>query len=160
MERRSEIDPGKWSRFWAKVDKSAGPERCWPWLGYRNKGGYGRHIVGWTSYAHRVAYWFAVGPFDLNLDVLHECDRPACCNPDHLWLGTSADNLQDASSKGRTSRLRGEKSSNHKLTWRKVREIRRRYAADGGPSQHALAAEYDVTQVAIHHIVTKVTWIE
>jgi len=155
MDKRAEIDTVKWDRFWAKVDQSAGPDKCWPWLGYRNKGGYGRHIVGWTDYAHRVAYWFAVGPFDLDLDVLHECGNPACCNPDHLRLGTAVDSLTS-----RRPRARGEHAVNAKLTWRAVRDIRRRYAAKPGPSQHALAREYGVSQVTIHHIVTKVTWIE
>jgi hypothetical protein len=105
-----------------------------------------------------VAYRFGVGPFNLAFDILHTCDNPPCCNPAHLFVGTAKINLQDASRKGRTARLRGEAANVHKLTWAKVREIRR-LVADGAPTRH-VAAEFGVTQATISHITTKKTWVE
>ena len=143
-------------RFWSKVDQSAGPTGCWPWQGSRTPNGYGRHAAGWTSYAHRVAYRYTFGPFALDLDVLHRCDNPPCCNPAHLFLGTARDNLRDASAKGRTARRTGEDSPRHKLTWEQVHAIRRRLG-DGAPTR-TLAREYGVSQVTIVHIGTGRTW--
>jgi hypothetical protein len=87
--------------FWAKVDKL--DSKCWEWTGAKNKWGYG--AVG-KNYkilrAHRVAWELhhnAVVPNGLM--VCHTCDNRLCCNPDHLWLGTAADNQQDMVKKGR-----------------------------------------------------------
>lgn len=89
------------SRFWALVSVSD-PEECWPWLGTRVGVGYGRVQVDRVrTVAHRVAYELAVGPIPEGLLVLHRCDNPPCCNPKHLFVGTSSDNAQDALAKGR-----------------------------------------------------------
>lgn len=90
-------------RFWAKVKKSDG---CWLWTGSLIKG-YGQfhlprtHAVQQTVYAHRFAWEQTNGPIADNLSVLHRCDTPRCCRPDHLFLGTQQDNLADARTKGR-----------------------------------------------------------
>jgi hypothetical protein len=96
------------------------------------------------------------------LDICHTCDNEPCCNPAHLWAGTAQDNIRDARDKGRlggwADGRSGERVWNHKLTWRKVREIRAK--AGAGQSQHALGHEYGVSQVAIHFVVTGKTWRE
>lgn len=68
--------------------------------------------------AHRVAWIIANGQFDRSLCILHKCDNPVCVRPDHLFLGTVADNNQDKLDKGRmyTGDTRGEKSGNAKMT--------------------------------------------
>lgn len=71
---------------------------CWLWDGYVNRGGYGRFGEG---YAHRYSYEKLVGVIPPGLFVLHKCDVPSCVNPNHLWLGTQADNLADMRNKGR-----------------------------------------------------------
>jgi hypothetical protein len=76
---------------------------CWEFQGNRNKGGYGRIGEGRENVflAHRVAYHYLVTPIDESVDVLHRCDNPPCCNPDHLFLGSQSDNAKDMWAKGR-----------------------------------------------------------
>lgn len=86
-------------RFWAKVRKSDG---CWPWIKSRQPYGYGRfNYQGKQVQAHRVAWILTNGPIPDDLCVLHSCDNPPCCNPDHLFLGTKGDNNRDCIRKGR-----------------------------------------------------------
>lgn len=86
--------------LWGRVDKSGGPEACWPWTGARHKG-YGMIGIARKKHGtHRVAYALATGdPGDLH--VCHACDNPPCCNPAHLFLGTHQDNMRDLVAKGR-----------------------------------------------------------
>ncbi len=91
------------ARFWAKVVPAVGDE-CWGWNASRNNKGYG--VVGFPSkagkvYAHRVSWEIHYWPIPDGLFVLHRCDNPICCNPRHLFLGTSADNVRDMIEKGR-----------------------------------------------------------
>ena len=72
---------------------------CWEWRGLRDKHGYGRK--GPYKTTHRLAWEWANGPVPAGMCVLHRCDNPPCCNPDHLFLGTQADNLADMVAKGR-----------------------------------------------------------
>lgn len=75
---------------------------CIEWSGARNEKGYGRlKLRGEQCYAHRVAYEQAFGPIPEGLLVLHSCDNPPCINPEHLSVGTYADNHRDMIQKGR-----------------------------------------------------------
>jgi hypothetical protein len=80
------------------------PNECWPWKGRVSSTGYGtiKHR-GRTLKAHRVAYEMANGPIPDGLVVMHICDNPPCCNPNHLRLGTVADNNNDRDQKGRNA---------------------------------------------------------
>lgn len=75
---------------------------CLEWAGYRDRGGYGR-LNG--KLAHRLAFIEAFGGSIDGLVVMHLCDNPPCCNPEHLRLGTMAENMADAQRKGR---MRGQ----------------------------------------------------
>ena len=94
--------------FWLKVDKSAGPDGCWLYTGFRKWDGYGwlaRKFPGDAKprylTAHRYSWMLTHGEPPKGIQVLHRCDNPPCCNPSHLWLGTHQDNHADKSAKGR-----------------------------------------------------------
>lgn len=95
------------TRFQAKVKQGSSAE-CWPWTGGTISKGYGQFNAGRdaygiqdTRYAHRVAFQIATGIDPHDAVVMHACDNPPCCNPNHLRLGTQAENMADAAGKGR-----------------------------------------------------------
>jgi hypothetical protein len=150
------------NRFWSYVQKGSGDE-CWEWVGARIAAGYGEIMLSAKMYrAHRLSYEIVVGPIDLGLEVCHKCDNPACVRPDHLFLGTHKQNMQDMARKGRWGHSPNQAGENHgcaKLTWGQVREIRSNYAELHEP-QRSIAARYGVTQTTILHIVHNKTWRE
>lgn len=96
--------PGEFAeRFWSQVRKSEG---CWEWMGTRDPSGYGLTYFGAALKAYRVAWELTHGPIPAGLHVCHACDNPPCCRPDHLWLGTHRDNMDDMVAKGRSVRGR------------------------------------------------------
>lgn len=90
-------------RFWEKVDTQSGP--CWNWLGGTSNFGHGRFRTGKASegmvLAHRFAWEDIMSPVPEEKLVLHKCDNPRCVNPQHLFIGTYKDNMQDMIRKGR-----------------------------------------------------------
>lgn len=140
------------AEFWSRVDRSAGPGACWPWKGYSShQAGYGRLVWRRHLYhAHRLAHEVAHGPIPARLYVLHSCDNPPCCNPDHLSVGTNQDNLRDAAAKGRTAR------ANALLTWDSVAEIRRRAAS--GETGQSLATAFGISKSAACRVINGTTW--
>lgn len=96
------LDASVIARFWRKVDRSGGPNACWPWKAGTHHFGHGAFRIHKTQVqAHRVAYALIEGPVRDDIDVLHTCDNPPCCNPAHLYLGTQADNNRDRTVRGR-----------------------------------------------------------
>lgn len=138
------------SNFWTRT-KPVGD--CIEWQGAKIRG-YGRLRVG--SYgkivgAHRVAYFIANRVDPAHLCVLHKCDNPSCVNPEHLFLGTAADNVSDKMSKGRH-----KSSQKAKLSKPQVREIVRRILAGEGNTQ--IAKDYAVCHASIHAIRYQRSW--
>ena len=116
------------AKFWDRVDKTGGPDSCWPWKMSKCVDGYGK----WAMYvdgkqhhlrAHMVALQFSGSDrSDAAPYSLHSCDNPPCCNPAHLRWGTHAQNVQDAIDRGRV--LMGEDKIESVLTDAVVRLIR------------------------------------
>jgi len=114
--------------FWNSVEKTEG---CWFWKlscrSYRNGlPRYGQvRVAGRNRSAHRVAWELAFGPIPDGFDVLHKCDNPACCRPDHLYLGDDFDNVRDKHERGRVNyQIRKAQLASRRLTLEQVREIR------------------------------------
>jgi hypothetical protein len=153
---------------WARIEKQPGENGCWLWTGPTFKsGGYGAIKVGGRKgkvlRVHRLVWEWERGPIPDGLKVCHHCDTPACVRPEHLFLGTDADNVRDKMAKGRyvfPSRESAPKGEDHhwcQLTEEQVIEIRERYAT-GYETCASLAYAYDVSFTNIHAIVTRRSW--
>ncbi len=90
-------------RFWSKVDRSGGPDACWPWTAHRGSDGYGKTWTGHCKImAHRFALELTDGPATFEgAEAMHACDNRPCCNPAHLRWGTRRENAADMVAKGR-----------------------------------------------------------
>lgn len=96
---------------------------CIRFTGHLDGEGYGRIMVARVKYmAHRLSYYLNNGPIPDGYVVRHKCDNPSCINPEHLEVGTQADNIADKVSRGRQAR--GSGVGRAILTEESVREIR------------------------------------
>lgn len=86
--------------FWKKIKKT---DTCWLWTAScKGNNGYGAFKVDHKlEHAHRVMYRLVFGEIPKGLQVLHRCDNPKCVNPDHLFIGTIRNNMDDMVKKGR-----------------------------------------------------------
>lgn len=136
---------------------------CWEWTKSRTRKGYGR--IGKTS-THRLAYELFCSTIPPGMWVLHKCDNPPCFRPDHLFLGTSDDNIADMIAKGRNCKgdkhracqvlLHGSANPLAKLTEQQAIEIRELVAQGAGKSE--LARRFNVSPTLITNIVLKRVW--
>lgn len=148
------LDHGR--HFWERVDKSGGPDACWPWLKSMDNHGYGCSWDGEKVVkAHIRAFIFTYGyqpPM-----ARHSCDNPPCCNPVHLLGGTQWENMGDAADRNRIAF--GEDHGMVKLTEQNVLIIRKRYTSrsctNGG---RALGREFGVSCSTIQAIIHKKHW--
>ena len=180
-----ELSPELIERFWSRVDVK-GPDECWPWMAARSNKQYGYFVLKGRVMlrAHRIAYRLHYGT-DALPEALHTCDFPPCCNPFHLFAGTTKDNAVDRAKKGRghqgdkhwtrtnPEKIRrgddsvmrqrpelvraGERHHNARLTILQVIEIRTRFA-NGEQDFPAMGREYGVSDWAIRNIVNRRSW--
>lgn len=162
-------------RFWSRVRMGDG---CWEWQGSRTQFGYGKiKVQGVERTTHRFSWELANGPIPPGAYILHRCDNPPCVRPDHLFLGTQADNIHDMDDKDRRNApsehlgargeahwtrqkpeaaARGERVGGSKLTADDVREIRR--LRTEGLTLKVIAARFGVTFTNVDMIVNHQTW--
>lgn len=133
---------------------------CWIWMLGLTSAGYGQFGIGTDKsvLAHRFSFEAFIGEIPKGMLVCHHCDTPACCNPDHLFLGSHKDNMHDMIKKGRNNNPSGILCFNSKLTESSVSDIRDSYKS--GTSQGALAKKYNINQSTVSLIINKKTWRE
>lgn len=122
--------------------------------GYHHFYKYGQRCL-----AHRHIWEECFGSIPNDLFVLHRCDNKCCINPEHLFLGTPADNSKDMVAKGRQTH--GQRCWEAKLTFEKAQEIRQRfkpYPYRGINCARLLAKEFGVSRAAIYRIAKNETW--
>ena len=128
---------------------------CWNVVSHapNKKGGYPCHYIQRTKI--RLARWLweeLFGVIPEGMEVCHHCDNPKCINPEHLFLATHRENMQDCAKKGRVPIRRGENNPSAKLTVEDIREIRSRYRELGDSHSEKygrvtrLAQEFGVTR--------------
>lgn len=141
-------------RFWPNVQKGL-PGECWTWTRSVNRYGYGKFAVGRKEYnASRMAYILANGGIAEGKVVCHRCDNPLCCNPSHLFAGTTEENNKDAKAKNRTAY--GVRNYKAKLTESDVLDIRERVAA--GAMKADIARRYRVDKALVGRICAGLLW--
>lgn len=136
--------------------------KCWEWPGEKIKRGYGTISV-WNgkkrvarSLAHRVSWEAFHGePPPASGVVCHSCDNPPCCNPEHLFVGTQADNLKDMWSKGRghTANTGVGNMGSAKLQKSQVLSIRNSSEGD-----RDTALQFGVSRRTVRDIKSRRTW--
>lgn len=156
--------------FWARVNTTP---TCWLWTGSHLTSGYGTFYRpnGKRTTAHRVSWEDEHGPIPDGQLVLHHCDNPPCVRPDHLFLGTAADNMADMRVKGRAKLYhpnfgdangsrhyppKGERNGHAKLTETSVRLIRA--LADRGWSYPKIGQTFMVSRSTVGDIVLRKRW--
>lgn len=128
---------------------------CWVWMGAQKNKLYGSFQINRRSMsAHRMAWILYRGAIPQAMCVCHTCDNGLCVNPDHLWLGTYADNHADMDRKGRRITVRGVDSPRARFTEQQILDIRASSKTTKG-----LARQFGVNPIAIRRIRQNRTWV-
>lgn len=127
---------------------------CWNWVRGLNNGYGNISYMHVNRLAHRVSFELFNGPIPDGRFVCHKCDNPKCCNPDHLFAGTSEENTKDRHAKGRSAK--GSGAGPAKMTEQIVSEARTRYAA--GENCASLAREYGISKTSMNYAICGRTW--
>lgn len=147
------------SRFWSHVERR-GPDDCWDWKASLSHNDYGRFKIASyeTRQCNRVAWAIANERDPGNLLVRHTCDRPQCCNPTHLLLGTVKDNSDDKIARGRhrSGRQDGEHNGHAILTNAQIGEIVGLFSTK--LTNFDIGIRYRVTHSLISRIRTGRSW--
>lgn len=141
--------------LFAHLDRS---QNCWVWTGSKNNSGYGSIRIARTSVlAHRAAYFLAHGSINTNECICHRCDNPACCNPNHLFAASHAENMADMRQKERRKNINTrEKNGRAVLDSAAVIEIRR--MRNEGAVLKELSARYGVSNSTISRVCRMENW--
>jgi hypothetical protein len=143
-------------RFWKYVNKDTGTS-CWEWTGCLEIAGYGKlRVNGKNIKAHRFSYQLHKGEIPDGMFILHSCDNPKCIRPDHLSIGTHAENMRDMINKNRDNKAKGSAAGQAKLTENQVIEIKQKLNL--GIKQKIIAQEYNIDDSNISRIKTGKNW--
>lgn len=133
---------------------------CWLWTANCNHKGYGQIGLGAKSMrtTHRVVYEHFKGPIPAGKQIMHSCDTPCCCNPDHLSVGTHQDNIDDKMRKrrhkaGRHNRARGSANGNSRLSYEQARDVK-----FGRDSYSVAASKHSVSKSTVYAIRKGLSW--
>ena len=146
--------------FWTRVGRTP---QCWEWQGGHITNGYGlMYFQGQRQLAHRISWQIHFGAIPVGRCICHACDNPSCVRPDHLFVGTHKDNMNDMHRKGRAGdhewwKRPGRRHHKAKLDTVQAGEIRRLYSTTDA-TQRDLAAKFGVSQSAIYHILKNLSY--
>ena len=131
---------------------------CWLWTAGRSGGKrYGvMAFNGKPQLAHRISFILHKGKFPENLYVCHKCDVGLCVNPDHLFLGTQKDNMNDCQKKGRFPSVLGSKNPRARINEEQVLKIKELFAA--GHSRSELSKKYNISKQSVNRLLRGATW--
>lgn len=142
-------------KFFKNVNESNSKDDCWEWLGRLNESGYGILCVGKHDFrAHRFSYFVQYNIDPVGWVVRHKCDNPACCNPNHLELGTQQDNVDDMKKRGRMAV--GEKYSKSKRKESDILLIRKLHSE--GLSYKEISEKVNENTNYIAYVVLRLIW--
>lgn len=172
-------------RFFSRVNR-LGDNDCWMWMAGKDQDGYGAfRLNGKQRRAHRLSWEIYYGEIPAGRCVLHRCDHPSCVNPNHLFIGSVAENNTDRAIKKRSAYgerngarkyrdrvsaavkkarvekpevfVRGERCHTSKLTVEQVKQIRSLYAS-GEKNQVQLAEMFGISQANISYLILRKSW--
>ena len=127
---------------------------CWEWEGAKSVKGYGRIKFGGSYWAaHRLMAHIKIGDVGGSVTVCHRCDNPCCINPEHLFIGTQKQNIDDRDLKGRRNQARGERQGSAKLTEEQVKAIRL-----DPRKQSVIAAEFGISRAHVGNLKANRAW--
>lgn len=134
------------------------PDGCWYWTGFINDGGYGMiNVNRRPNIVHRLYYSLINGPIPKGKFVCHHCDNRRCVNPDHMFVGTTQDNVDDKVRKMRHNY--GSKVPQSKLDPISIGIIREAQRKFKRGSQRKIAKYFNVSFATIGDIIKKRTWL-
>lgn len=142
-------------KFYSRIEFRDNSD-CWWWTGPKTPSGYGcfapKHKVMYST--HRLAWEINKGPIPTGMHICHICDNPPCVNPDHLFIGTNQDNVNDRVAKGRQQR--GQSHGQSILTEDHITQIRA--LVHYGVKQTTLARMFGVKRSTVNEAVLYHTW--